>query len=203
MIEIFRYVFPGMMLMWIFFIAQNAMSDILNEKGQKTLYRLLGSTASVTQVLLSKVLHCFLLCLISEFLLIAATWAIYHISWGNPLTLLLILALANLAFTGIVAVVYALAKNKVQADAIAVVIIMFSTFLGGGMMPFEQMPGFMQSIGSFTVSRWANVGLHIVMYSNPLIELLKPSLVLLTIGLLSTLVGIVCFKKRIESGELS
>lgn len=203
MIEIFRYVFPGMMLMWIFFIAQNAMSDILNERSQKTLYRLLGSTASVNQVLLSKILHCFLLCLISEFLLIAATWAIYGISWGNPLTLLLILALANLAFTGIVAAVYALARSKPQADAIAVVIIMFSTFLGGGMIPFSEMPGFMQTIGNFTVNRWANLGLHVVMFTKPLIELLKPSLILLAIGLLSTLLGIVCFKKRIESGELS
>ncbi len=201
--EVFAFVFPSMMIMWIFFIAQNAMADIYEEKNRKTLVRLLASTATVNQILVSKMLRCFLLCLISESTLIIASWLVFGMSWGNPVYLFLVLCSANLAITGLLAFIYALAKSKQRADMISVIVILSSSFSGGGMIPFRELPGFMQIMGSMTVNRWGAVAMQAVIEAEPLLNALKPSLLLFIVGGLCTLAGVFILKRQIEAGEIS
>lgn len=201
--EIFAVIFPSMMIMWIFFIAQNAMADIHEEKNRKTLVRLLATTATINQILISKMLRCFLLCLISESTLIIASWLVFGMSWGNPVTLFLVLCSANLAITGLLALVYALSKSKQRADMICVIVILFSSFAGGGMIPFDQLPGFIQSMGSMTVNRWGAVAIQAVIEAQPFLNALKPTLLLFVVGGLCTLSGIMILKKQIEAGEIT
>ena len=56
MTDVFIYMFPGIVYFWIFFIAEDPMQEILQEKDAHTLQRLLAAPVTVSQFLLSKML---------------------------------------------------------------------------------------------------------------------------------------------------
>jgi len=199
--DIFIYMFPGMMLMWVLFIAQNGMADIYGEQDKKTLQRMQTSPATVNQIVISKILRCFLLCYIAEGLLILFTTFVFGMSWGNLLLQILVMGAVNLAFTGLLSLIYSLAKKKTQADAISVVVILFTSMLGGGMVPFEQMPAFMKAIGQWSINRMGVQGIQAVIRSEPLTKIVFPFLYTAAFGLISVMAGMIWFKRRLEKGE--
>lgn len=202
MSEIFQYVFPGMMMMWMFFNAQNLMSDILTERDKKTLFRLSASTLSISQFVISKIIRVFIVCLISEFLLIGFTWLVFDVNWGNPLWLVVILSACNVAFTGIVAVIYAFSSTVHAANAVATIIILISSMTGGSMIPFDELPKFIQYIGNFTVNRHAILGIHVLMFDMDIGIMLYAALKLTGIGILLVMIAIYRFYYRIAAGEM-
>ncbi|MEW6236506.1 MAG: ABC transporter permease [Candidatus Omnitrophota bacterium] len=199
--NIFVYMFPGMMLMWVLFIAQNAMADIYGEQEKKTLQRMQTSPTTVNQIVISKILRCFLLCYISEGLLILFTTFVFGMSWGNLFFQILVMGAVNLAITGLLSLVYSLAKRKTQADAISLVVILFSSMLGGGMVPFEEMPVFMKAIGQWTINRMGAQGIQAIIRSEPLTKIVFPFLYSTVFGLISVMAGMHWFKRRLERGE--
>lgn len=71
-INVFVFMFPGIMYFWVFFLGQIPMQEILDERDAHTLQRLLAAPVTVLQFLLSKMLRCFLLCGLIQMLLLAA-----------------------------------------------------------------------------------------------------------------------------------
>lgn len=201
--DLFTYVFPGLMMMWMMFIAQNVMADVYTELEKKTLTRLLATPAGLNQFLLSKIIRCVLVCLIAEGLLILFTAVVFHVRWGNPLWLVLVIAAANLSITGVLAAVYGLAKTKPLADAVAVVVVLLTAIIGGGMIPFDEMPRFMKAMGSWTFNRWSVQGLQRVMDARPLGEIAVPVAKLLAFGAAATLLGTYWMKQRFQAGRQS
>ena len=200
MTEIFEHVFPGMMLMWIMFIAQNTMADIYVEHDKKTLHRLLVSTPTLSQVLLSKMIRCFLICLLSEIILILITSLFFGVSWGNPLKLGFILITTNISITGLLALIYALSKTKQAADAVTVVVVLSTSLVSGSMIPYEELPPFLKTFSQFTLNRWGIMGIQSVMQAKPFFEQLKPAIILTIAGLIMTFAGTIFMKRRLEAG---
>ncbi len=199
--EIFAYMFPGMMIMWVFFIAQNALADIYNERARKTLMRLMASPVTVNHIVLSKFLYSFTLCLLVEFVLILMTSLVFGIHWGSPFWLLIVVIAINFALTGVLAFLYGLAKSKAAADSLTVIFILFIGFLGGGFFPFEEMPKFFQQIGAWSVNRWAFLGIQAVMQDKSLGDLLTQVYKMLLFGTVTMMAGTMLLKWRFEKGE--
>lgn len=198
---VFRYLFPGMMFMWVFFIAQSAMDDINHERSRKTLMRLVATPVTINQIILSKILRCFLLCYIVETILIGFTMVTFGIHWGNLGWQFLVNGACNLAITGVLALIYGLATSKNLADGMIVIFILFSSFLGGAFIPYNEMPPFLREIGEWTIPRWSIVGMQAVMESKPLSEFWLALMKLLGIGIVTTLGGGLILKRRLERGE--
>ena len=100
--EIFAYLFPGMMVMWVFFIGQTAVADLYVERDKKTLMRLAGTPVTILLIVLSKFAYCFALCLLVEFVLVLVTTFLFGVDWGNPFWVFVVVCSTNFTMTGII-----------------------------------------------------------------------------------------------------
>lgn len=201
MSEFAAIILPGMMLMWVFFIAQNGMNDIFIEHDKTTLRRMYSSTLTITQIIISKMIYCFMLCSIAELLMIFGAWLLYGVNWGNVFALAGILCSCNLAFVGVMAMVFSLSKTREAASGLSAILIMLFALVGGGMMPYVAMPKFMQQIADYSLIRWGALAIETCMDGEDVVNSLSSIIKLLAAGTISLGIGSWIFKRRIETGE--
>ncbi len=79
---------------------------------------------------------------------------VFGIDWGNPLLLLLLVAVSCFWCAAFFGMLNAFFKNKNQAGAFSSPIILVFAAFGGSMLPLEQIPAGMRWLSSFTVNRW-------------------------------------------------
>ena len=202
MTEVFEYIFPALMLMWVCFIANGVFADIFEEYRANTMARLLSSGVSIWEVMLSKIIRCVAVCWICELFLILFTWVVFDVGWRDPVMLFAVLTSFNLLLTGFLAVVYGYARSTDLANAIIVFFLLLSSVLGGAMVPFQELPRFLQRIGQWSLIRIANSGIESIFASRGLWEALRPSLMMAGAGLVLTAVGLAVMRRRFESGEV-
>jgi len=200
--EMFQIVFPGMMLMWVCFIASGVFADIFEEYKGHTIARLLVGGVTLREILLSKMLRCLLVCWICELLLILFTAAVFGVVWRNPLVLFVILTSFNLFLLGLLSLVYGYARTPDLANAITVFVFLMAAVLGGSFMPFNELPAVLQAVGRWTMIRMANYGIESLYQSRPVWEALRPSLLLAGTGLVLAGAGTMVLRKRFESGRV-
>ena len=198
--ETFEVVFPGLMLMWVCFIADGVFKDIFGEYKTNTLSRLIASGVSLGDILISKILRCLVVCWICEGLLILFTGIVFRVGWQNPLGLLTILTSFNLCLLGLLALVYGTAKSQEAASGIVVLVFLTSAMLGGSFIPFNQLPGALQSIGYWTMIQMGQYGIESTFQGRGPWEIVRPSLYLTGIGLVFVAAGVRVLRKRIETG---
>lgn len=198
--EVFVFLFPGIMYFWVFFIGQGPMQEILTERDAHTLHRLLASPVSLVQFLLSKMLRCFLLCGSIQLLLLLASAVLAGIWWGSPLLLVPVILACAFSATGLLAVVYALAKTKEQAYSSSSGIVVVCALLGGSFFPFEHFPPLLQAIGQFVPNRWAILALHEVADAQPALSVLQPVVFLSAMGLAGCVAACLLFRRQLAAG---
>lgn len=202
MSEFAAIILPGMMLMWVFFIAQNGMNDIFIEHDKTTLRRMYSSTLTIQEIIISKMLYCFMLCSIAELLMIMGAWFLFGVNWGNVFALGAIFFSCNLAFVGVMVLIFSLSKTRESASGLSAIVILLFALVGGGMMPYIVMPKFMQQIADFSLIRWGALAIESMMDGQDFVDILSPVMKLLAAGTISLGIGSWIFKRRIESGEL-
>ena len=181
----------------------NPLVDLYEERDNKTLMRLMSTSASVNQIVLGKIIRCFLICFIVEILLVLVTMMLFGIKWGNPLWLTVVAFTMNMSITGTLALVYGLMKSKDGSNAVILIVVLFTAFMSGSLFPFENMPEFLQKIGEWVFNRWGIVGIRGVMNGLSLDKILPSIVKLFTYGIVTTLLGSWFLKRRMESGEVS
>ena len=193
-------VFPGAMYFWVLFVAQGPMQEVLQEMQSRVLPRLLACPLTPAQYLLSKMLRCFLLSGLALTLLVAVSGLCFAMRWGNPCQLAPVLAAWAGSMTGLLALIYGFCRTREQANVLAPLVLIVCAMLGGGMLPFENLPAFLQIVGQYTPNRWAALTLLGVANSKPWLQWLWPLAGLLSLALLGCGVSFFLFKRRLASG---
>jgi ABC-type multidrug transport system permease subunit len=201
--EVFEFVFPGLMLMWVCFIANGVFADIFEEYKAKTISRLISSGVALWEILLSKILRCTVICWICELLLILFTWIVFDVGWKNPIMLFIILTSFNLFLIGFLSLVYGYSRSTELANGIVVFFLLISSVLGGSLIPFRELPQALQKIGRWTMIRMGNYGIESIFYSRGIWEVIRPSLFLIAVGTLLMGLGVIVLRKRFESGKVT
>jgi len=201
--EIFQFVFPGLMLMWVCFIANGVFADIFVEYKAHTISRLISSGVTLWELLLSKMLRCLIVCWICELLLILFTGIVFGVAWRNPLMLFVILTACNVFLLGLLSLVYGYSRSTEMANAITVFVFLLASVLGGTFMPFNELPQMLQAVGRWTMIRMANYGIESLFQSRPIWESLRPSIILAVVGPLLAAAGTTVLRKRFESGSIA
>ncbi len=201
--ETFEFVFPGLMLMWVCFIANGVFMDIFNEYKTNTVSRLITSGVSLRDILVSKVLRCLVICWICELLLILFTGIVFDVGWKNPLGLLAILTSFNLFLLGLLALIYGYAKSQELASGIVILVFLTSSMLGGSFIPFNQLPRTLQHIGYWTMIQMGQYGIESTFNARGPWEIIRPSLYLMGIGLLFLILGVRVLRQRFETSQVS
>ncbi|UCE47911.1 MAG: ABC transporter permease [Phycisphaerales bacterium] len=201
--EVFEFVFPGLMLMWVCFIANGVFADIFEEYKAKTISRLICSGVTLWEILLSKILRCIVVCWICELLLIMFTWIVFDVGWKNPIMLFVILTAFNLFLMGFLSLVYGYSRSTELAYGIVVFFLLTSSVLGGSLIPFRQLPRGLQAVGRWTMIRMGNYGIESIFNSRGVWEVFRPSLFLIAGGTVLVALGTIVMRKRFESGKVA
>jgi ABC-type polysaccharide/polyol phosphate export permease len=194
--NIFAYILPGMLIMFLLFIIEAFMREIQNERADGKIRRMMFSPLTTRELILARIFSGWLLGLLICSLAMAMGALIFRIDWGNYLWLFLLVAVACFWCAAFFGMLNAFFKNKNQAGAFASPIILVSAAFGGSMLPLEQIPQGMRWLAKFTVNNWFITGCRqIVAGDMPLASLL----VLLISGLLFGAVAMVALQRRLTT----
>jgi ABC-2 type transport system permease protein len=196
----FAYLFPGLTVMFIYFIVAMSSEAILSERENGTLRRLLTATIPRGAILAGKMLAYMLLACLQ----VVVVFTVAGIGFGTPLgksplglVVLTLVVAFNAAALGMM--VAALAKTAKQASSIGLVMAFILAGLGGALAmsptPLYRSGGFMGAISSLTPHSHAVEGYYRIMAENAgFIQVLPQIGILLGMGVVFFLIALWRFR---------
>ncbi len=191
----FAYLFPGLTVMFIYFIVAMSSGTILGERETGTLRRLLTATLPRGSILVGKMLAYMLLACLQVVVVFAVASLVFGTPLGrSPLGLVVhtLVVAFNAAALGML--VAAIAKTSKQADNIGVILAFVLAGLGGAVAisttPFYRTGGLMGAIASITPHSHAVEGYYRLMAENAtLVQVLPQAGILLGMGIIFFLIA--------------
>jgi ABC-type multidrug transport system permease subunit len=159
-----NYVIPGYLVMFVFMAAAVAAESIVNERQNRTLERLLMSSARRDAILGGIFLGNAFKGLVQIFIFWGIGIAWYHIDLGVAPQAVIVLSVLMVTMSSAFAIMLAtFAKTRRSAASMAVVLSLVLAPLGGCWWPLFVTPKWMQFIAKFTPHGWANIGFNNLM----------------------------------------
>ncbi|MEK7484883.1 MAG: ABC transporter permease [Planctomycetota bacterium] len=201
-INIFTLILPGLSALFLLFIAEQAMSDLLKERQMKTLARYQTLQSSLFSLVFAKILFGVCLLIISGIILIGGGGLIFRIQWQSPFELLLILVSYSFIGTGLVSLLISLVQNERQMGALNSIVIMGGGFLGGSMIPVSELPAVIRDHISIYLPNYWFIESIVQLQQGTLSthDLALVSTAFLFGGLLLSLLSSVFLQKRLRAG---
>lgn len=193
--NLFALVLPAISIMFLLFIIEIFLRDIITEREKGTLQRILFSSIRPVEYILAKILSGWLMGIMVYFIVIVAGILLFNMTWGNYLYLFGFVTVTCFWIAGFFALLNSFFKNRNQAGAItAPVVIVFSAF-GGSMIQVSQMPAAFQAVSQFTLNYWFIKGAEsITKGSFPAL----PFFIIFTSGVILFILSIIFLKKKIR-----
>jgi ABC-2 type transport system permease protein len=171
----------GIAVMFLLFGAVGNSGTLLEEEENQTLERLMCSELTMSQLLAGKWLLMTIVGVVQVTIMFA--WAqlafgvdlLGHLSGFAVMTVVTAGAASSFALT-----LAALCRNRAQLNAVAVILILCMSALGGSMVPRYVMSETMQQIGKITFNAWALDGYIKVFWRDLPLGELAPELTVLT-----------------------
>jgi ABC-2 type transport system permease protein len=127
-----------------------------SERRHGTMVRLNAAPITRGQLLIGKLLPCFLVSLLQGFGLLIAGYAIFGLPLGaQPLLLIPVVACTSIAAVGLAMLVAAFAKSEQQVSVYGTLLVMVLAGLSGSMMPRYLMPEEVRAFSRVTPHAWS------------------------------------------------
>lgn len=190
------YMAPGMALMFLMYTVSNGGRTLLTERRQGTLPRLLVSPTSSAQVLGGKVFGIYLTGVTQMLILMGGCTLLFHLSWGDPLGVVVLILAAVAGAIGWGMLITSLARTPGQVAAIGSAIMLTFGMLGGSFISTSAMPGWFQVISKITPNAWGLDGFTVLGMGGGLGDILTPILALLAMGAILFGAAVVIINRR-------
>jgi len=152
--DVFSAVLPGMAIMFLLFIVQTVMRDIITDREDGTLRRMMTTPLRPLELVGARVLSGWVLGVAVLLVMTAAGSLLFGATWG-PIGYYLLLGAAAAFWTAaFFALFHGLVRNRNQAGALGAPIILVFSLFGGSMMSPNVMPKAFSAVGRFTPNRW-------------------------------------------------
>jgi ABC-type multidrug transport system permease subunit len=159
----YQVLVPSYTVMFTFFLVLTVGWVFVAERRQGTLKRLRAAPLTRGQVLLGKLLPCYLVSLGQGVFLLIAGRLLFGMRWGPEQWslaeqagwLLLVAACTSLAAMGLALLVAALARTEMQVALFGAVPVLVLALVGGCVLPREMMPQQTQRLTLLTPQGWA------------------------------------------------
>ncbi len=148
---------PSYMVMFAYFLVLTVGWLFVGERRGGTLKRLRAAPLSRTQILLGKLVPCFLLSLGQGLFLLGAGKLVFDMSWGpDPLWLLAVVFTTSLSAMGLALLVASIARTEAQVAIYGTLLVLVLAGISGCLMgDRELMPENMQRLSLVTPHAWA------------------------------------------------
>jgi ABC-type multidrug transport system permease subunit len=148
--------FPGMLFFGVILIGQTLSGDIWKEKSGSTLRRTLTTSSQKSAFLAGKCLSAVAVyAVVSLVALVCGRWLV-HQNIAAPILAWAWIVLTGLAMYSIFLAVNMFAGGERGANVLVSLFVFLFGLVGGGMFPFEMMPGWLANIGSWMPNGWAS-----------------------------------------------
>jgi ABC-2 type transport system permease protein len=175
----------GIGVMFLLFTASAAGGTLLDEAESGALDRILSARVSMTTLLAGKMAYSALLASAQLTLMFLWGAAVFHLDLFTHIPGFIVMtAVTSFAVAGFGMLLASLSHTRAQAGAIATLLILTMSAIGGSMFPRFLMPEAMQKAGLITINAWAIDGYTKVFWRDePLLSLAPQVAVLLGAGL--------------------
>ncbi|MHB8055596.1 MAG: ABC transporter permease [Candidatus Aminicenantales bacterium] len=191
--DIFSSILPGMAIMFLLFIVQTIMRDMISEREDGKLRRMLTTPLRSSELIGARILGGWLMGVVILLVMVAFGTLVFHIKWGPFGWTFLLGAVAAFWCAAFFALMNALIKNRNQAGALSAPIILVFSIFGGSILNVEAMPKAFRTIGILTPNRWFIDGATMARGGNfPTL----PTLVLAVSGLVLLLLAVPALRRR-------
>lgn len=190
------YMAPGMALMFLMYTVSNGGRMLLSEKNHGTLPRLMVSPTRASQVLGGKLFGVFLTGVVQMLILIGSCSLLFHLNWGDPLSVLVVTLAVVIGATGWGSLITAIAKTAGQVSAIGSAIMLTFGILGGSFFNIEFLPSWFKIISRITPNSWGLTCFTTLAGGGTLSDILIPIGALLGMGILLFAVSALLIRRR-------
>ncbi len=148
---------PSYTVMFAFFLVLTVGWLFVAERRQGTLKRLRAAPLSRSQILLGKMVPCFLLSLGQGVFLLLAGKLVFGMSWGTqPLWLVPVVVATSLAAMGLAMLIASVARTEAQVAIYGTLLVLVLAGISGCLMGDpELMPEQMKQLSRITPHAWA------------------------------------------------
>lgn len=187
---------PGMMVMFALLFMVSGTNIIIFERQTGTLRRLLVMPMSKANILAGKILGIFSIGVVQMVLLIAAGALLFGVRWGqSPAALVLMILSFALVSTSMGILLSTLVKTIAEADALASLVVMTISALGGAWWSLDSVPHWMKLLGHALPTAWAMDGFHDIIMRKASVGMVLPEIsVLLLFGTVFLIISLKRFR---------
>ena len=152
--DLFSIMLPGMAVMFLLFIVQTLMRDIISEREDGKLRRMMTTPLRPMELVGARLLGGWVMGMAMLLVMVALGTLIFRAYWGPFGWFLLLGAAASFWTAAFFGFFSAMVKNRNQAGALGAPIILAFSLFGGSMMNPEAMPKAFKVVGVFTPNHW-------------------------------------------------
>jgi ABC-2 type transport system permease protein len=193
--DLFSIMLPGMAVMFLLFIVQTLMRDIISERADGKLRRMMTTPLRPLELVGARLAGGWVMGLAVLLVMVALGTLIFRAYWGDFAVFLILGAAASFWTAAFFGLFSALVRNRNQAGALGAPIILVFSLFGGSMMNPEAMPKAFRAIGIATPNRWFIDGAAQVRAGEfPLL----PLVVLVGTGLILAALAVAALRRRIS-----
>jgi ABC-type Na+ efflux pump permease subunit len=152
----YQILVPSYTVMFAFFLVLTGGWLFVAERRQGTMLRLRAAPLSRGQILLGKLIPCYLLSLGQSLFLLAAGKVVFGMSWGPaPIWLFAVAAATSFAAMGLALLVASVARTETQVAIYGTLLVLVLAGVSGCLMPRDLMPEQMREMSRVTPHAWA------------------------------------------------
>ena len=152
--DLFSIILPGMAVMFLLFIVQTLMRDIISEREDCKLRRMMTTPLRPVELIGARIFGGWVMGIAVLLVMVASGTLVFRVHWGPFGYFLLLGAVASFWTAAFFALLHALVRNRNQAGALSAPIILAFSLFGGSMMNPEAMPKAFLTVGLLTPNRW-------------------------------------------------
>ena len=193
--HLFAAVLPGMAVMFLLFIVQTLMRDLLADREDGKLRRMMTTPLRPLELIGARIAGGWVMGLAVLLVMVAFGTLVFRVGWG-PFGYFLLLAVVAAFWTAaFFALFHALVRNRNQAGALGAPIILAFSLFGGSMLAPEMMPKAFRAVGVVTPNRWFIDGAALIRDGRfPLASLI----VLLVSGIILLALAVPALRRRVS-----
>jgi ABC-2 type transport system permease protein len=157
---------PGMATMFAMFMVFTGMGNLMVERKNWTLPRLITLPITRGQILAGKILMYFSLGML-EFLIVFAMGIVLGVNFGrDPLALLLVMVAFALCSAALTFAISTLLRSEMQGWAMVNLLGLTLAPLGGAWWPLDVVPDVMRTVGHLSPVAWAMDSFQLLIFEN-------------------------------------
>jgi ABC-2 type transport system permease protein len=187
---------PSMAILFLMFTVSSGSRNILAERDEGTLARMLVGPSSPAQILGGKILGIFITGLAQMGILILASMILLGLRWGEPLAVVVLVVCLVAAATSWGILLAAYARTPGQINAIGTALALTFGAGAGNFVPRQALPEWLQVASYVTPNAWGLEGFSNLATGGRLSDIGPNALALLSMAIILFLIALVAFRRQ-------